>query len=170
VASLAPQALNEPSLQKVFVLIHLQGFFSKGFSITPANKRDKKDKGEKKEYFSWAMSLKQADHKGSSKHLFDHMSVDIGQSSLKSVMIIRKSLMIQSHQMKNRSVKVVHARPPLYALEPKIITLSITVSFFNPGTGKETGKCIRIVIPTRSIPLKERHPTKLGAPDYQSIF
>ena len=78
--------------------------------------------------------------------------------------------MIQSHQMKNRSVKVVHARLPLYALETKIITLPITVSLLYPGTGKETGKGIRIMIPARSIPLQERHPAKLSAPDNQSIF
>ena len=72
--------------------------------------------------------------------------------------------------MKNRSVKVVHARPPLYALEPKVITFSIAVPFLNPSTSKETGECIWVMIPTRSVPLKEWHPAKFGAPDNQSIF
>ena len=87
------------------------------------------------------------------KNFVNHMSMDIGQSPFQSVVIIRKALMVQPHQMKNGGIEIIDARLSLHTLKTKVITLAVTVSLLDSSACKETGERIGIMIPSRSITL-----------------
>ena len=106
----------------------------------------------------------------SGKHLADDVTMNVGQSSFESVMIKAQALVIQPHQVEDRGIEVINRSFSGNRLEPELVTLPIAETFLHPGPGKETGEGIRVMIPTRSVPLQERHASELRAPNYESVL
>ena len=70
------------------------------------------------------------------------MTVDIGQSSLETIVVKGQALMIQTHQVKDGRIEVVNGSLSGNRLEPELVALPVTESFLHPSTGKKAGKGI----------------------------
>jgi len=98
------------------------------------------------------------------------VTVHVGQSALKAVVVIGEAFMIQSHEMKDGGIEIVYRGAAGNRLEAKLITFAMAEGFLNAGPGKEAGKGIGVVITPGSISLQKRHATKLCAPDDQCLI
>ena len=98
------------------------------------------------------------------------MTVHVGQSALKAVVVVGEAFMIQSHEMKDGGIEIVDRGATGYCLEPELITFAMAEGFLNAGPGEEAGKGIGVVVTPGSISLQKRHATKLCAPDDQCVI
>ena len=94
------------------------------------------------------------------EHLLDDVTMYVGQATLETVVVKTQTLVIQTHQMKNGGIEIINGSLAGYRLEPKLVTLPVTESLLHPGTGEETSECIRIMITTGSVSLKEWHTSE----------
>ena len=98
------------------------------------------------------------------------MPVHIRETTLEAIMVKAESFVIESHQVKDGGIKIVNARRILLGLGSKSIAFTIAMALLHACSRKEAGEGIRIMITSGTIPLKERHPAKLGCPDNQRVF
>ena len=96
--------------------------------------------------------------------------MDVGQSALDAVVVIRQSAVIESHQVQQRRVEVVDRRDVLDRFEPEFIAGPVGVTGADAGTGEEAGERAGVVVAAGPVGLQERHPTEFGAPHHQRVI
>ena len=62
----------------------------------------------------------------SGEDIFDDVPMNVGEPSLKAIVIERQSFMVQSHQVQQSCIEVINSGFVHRCLEPKLVALSIT--------------------------------------------
>ena len=95
---------------------------------------------------------------------FDHMTMNISQTTIEAIVIIGELLMIETQQVENRRIKVPNRRRIDFTASSKRIGGPITGSSSNTRTEHPAGKTIGVVVATTRPRLMRGHPTEFGGP------
>ena len=79
--------------------------------------------------------------------------------------------MVETEQVQNRGMQIVQVRPVFHRFEPQFIGRSITQPAPHASPREPHAEAVGVVIPPRlPLPLAERHPPELPAPDHEGAF
>src|SRR5262245_38799218 len=79
--------------------------------------------------------------------------------------------MVESEQMENRRVDVMHMCSFLYGVEAKLVRLPENRARFHAGAGEPHGKCVNMMISAGRVSILTHGGTaKLTAPDNQRVL
>ena len=106
----------------------------------------------------------------SHKNLSNHMTVNVGQPSINTVVCERKLRMIQSKQMQDRRIEIVNRQDVLNRFKAKFIGHTMTDTAFDTSSREHGREAVRIVISPKCTFLEHGHTTEFCAPDNQRIF
>jgi len=90
------------------------------------------------------------------QHVFHHVSMNVGQSSLQAVVVEGQTFMFEAHQVQERGVEVVDGGWVDGRLETEFVAFPETEAAFDASTGQEAGECVRVVIAVGAVGLQER--------------
>ena len=93
----------------------------------------------------------------------------IRQAEIPAAVPIRQLGMVESHEMQNRRVQVMHIHPILNGMYADIISGSVSQPPFDPTPGHPDRKSGVVVIAPFG-PLSRRGPTKFSTPENQGFF
>ena len=100
----------------------------------------------------------------------DDLSVDVGQTSLDSIVVEGQTSMVQAQQVQNGRVQIVHGGDVFDRLVPELVGRTVAEAWFDTRPGQPDGKAGRIVVAAAGTFLKGRHTTKLRTPNDERIF
>ena len=85
----------------------------------------------------------------------DHTTVDVGQTTLDSVVVIRQRFVIDAEQLENGGVEVGPGDRIFDGPPADIVCFTVSDSLFESRTGQPAGEAFRIVVrgPVPSVPL-----------------
>ena len=96
--------------------------------------------------------------------------MNIGQATLETVVVKRQPFVVEPHQMKDGCVEVVDSRLVDGGFEAELVAFAVAEASLDSGTSQETREGSGVVVPARSVGLKEWHSAELGRPDDECIF
>ena len=94
----------------------------------------------------------------------------VRQSPFDTIVVIAKTLVIQSQQMQNRGMQVINRGDLFHGTMAKIISRPVTERRLNSCTSQSGREAGRIVVPTTGTLLESGHPSKFCAPHNQRIL
>ena len=81
------------------------------------------------------------------------MAVYVGEPALEAIVVITEPLMVESHEVKNGGVKVIHARAMVHGFEAKLITGTLAHARLHAGAGHEAGERAGVVVAPGAVAL-----------------
>ena len=111
---------------------------------------------------------------GLTENVMNDFAVHVGQSKVASLITVGQLLMINSEQMKNGGLQVMHVDGVLHDVHAIVIGLSIAEPGLYSATGQPVSEAIRVMITpvtgTRQFPLAINRTPKFTTPDHQGVF
>ena len=98
------------------------------------------------------------------------MSVDIGQASLKAVVVVSEPFMVEAEEVQDGGVEIVNSGDVFFGLPSEDIGSTMSMAFSNPSPGKPSGEAFGVVVSPAGSFLESRHTAKFSAPHHKSIF
>ena len=95
--------------------------------------------------------------------------MDVGQSEIASRVAIRQAFVIQSHQMEDGGVEVVHVNSILDGSESEYVGGSKTETRFDPATRHPDGEPVVVVVASL-LALGSRCASKFATPQNQGFI
>ena len=101
-------------------------------------------------------------------------AVDVGQAKVAALVTISQLLMINSEQMKNGGLQIMHVNGVLHDAHAVVIGFPIAEARLDPATGQPVSEAIRVmitpVIGSRQFPLAINRSTEFPAPNHEGVF
>jgi len=104
------------------------------------------------------------------QQFLDHLAADVREPKITTLESESQLGMIETQQMKNRSLHVVDMNLVLGSMEPELVGGSERLTRFDTRSGKPHGKGIDMMIPAESLSLlSHRRSPELSSPDHQCL-
>ena len=111
---------------------------------------------------------------GLTENVMNDFAVHIGQAKVASLITISQLLMINSEQMKNGGLQVMHVDGVLHDVHAVVIGLTIAKPGLHPASGQPVGKAIGVmiapVIGTSQFALAINRTAEFAPPDHKRVF
>lgn len=85
-------------------------------------------------------------------------------------MVKAKAFVIETHQVQQGRVEVIHGQRVDGSFETEFIAFSVAVSLFDASACQKAGEGVGIVIAPGTVGLKEGHASKFRCPDNQYLL
>ena len=96
--------------------------------------------------------------------------MDIGETPFYPIMVKAETLVIDTEEIKNRRVEIVHCHLVFHGLIPKLVGRSVTEGRFHACAGHPRSKAPRIMITATGSLLESWHSAELRAEHHQGML
>ena len=98
------------------------------------------------------------------------VTVNVGQTSMRTIVIIGQPLMVQAEEMQDGRVEVMDVHHVFDGLVAEFIGRAEAETSLHARTGQPRGETLRVMVATFSSFLKRRHPAEFRGPEDERII
>jgi hypothetical protein len=99
----------------------------------------------------------------------NNLPFDIGESEIPAGVSVGEFLVIDSHEVENGGMEVVKVNGFVFSVVAVVVSRSVNRARFDPATGHEHGKTVRVVIAT-VISLSGGGTSEFAAPEDEGFI